>query len=88
MNATPCTPARLGYTRVRSLETSHNAEPRPDSCGFFVPVPQASCARFPFSRKELGRISKYPQPSLCGFEPPSGAYPFGERFTLNLRKLP
>lgn len=86
MNAAPCTPARAAYNGPRSLRTSHTAEPRPDSCGFFAPVPQASCARFPFSRVELGRISKYPQPSVCGSEPPSGAHSCNGLFILDMRK--
>ena len=60
MNAAPCNPARPAYNGARSLETSHNAEPRPDSCGFFAPVPQASFTRFSFSRREFGRIPNIP----------------------------
>jgi len=39
MNAASCHPARPTYNGVRSLETSHTAEPRTrQTCGFFVPA--------------------------------------------------
>lgn len=83
MNAAPCNPARAAYNGARSLRTSHNAETRPDSCGFFAPVPQASCA--PVSDKPEGvrENTQYPEPSLCGSEPPSGPHSCNGLFILN-----
>lgn len=85
MNATPCNPARPAYNGPRSLEISQVAEPRPDSCGFFAPVPQASCVRIPVSIQPEGvpGNTQYLEPSTCGFEPPSGAYSLGKPFILN-----
>ena len=82
MNA-PCTPARPVSNGARSLETSLLAEPRPESCGFFAPVPQASCAPVFLKPDGVGRNNQYAQPSSSGFEPPSGADPFDQPFILN-----
>ena len=87
MNATPCNPARVAYNGPRSLETSLKAEPRPDSCGFFAPVPQASCAPVSFQPDGVRENTQYPEPSFSGFEPPSGAYLPGELFTPNMKEL-
>jgi hypothetical protein len=83
MNAAPCNPARVAYNGARSLITSRIAETRPDSCGFFMPVLQASCA--PVSDKPEGvrENTQYPEPSIRGYQPPSGAYPLGKPFILN-----
>ena len=88
MNAAPCIVARPAYNGHRSLRTSHNAEPRPDSCGFFAPVLQASCAPVSIKPEGVRENTQYPEPSLRGFEPPSGAHHFGGLFILNMRKLP
>ncbi len=86
MNATPCTPARRVYNGARSLETSHNAEPRPESCGFFAPVPQASCAPVSLKPDGVRRNNQYSEPSLCGFEPPSGTHSCNGLFTPELEE--
>lgn len=87
MNA-PCTPARAVYNGVRSLETSLKAEPRTrQTCGFFVPVPQDSCA-CPGCLQPGGvrENNQYPEPSLSGFEPPPGPIHLNRLFILNTRK--
>ncbi len=86
MNAAPCIVARPAYNGHRSLITSHNAEPRPDSCGFFAPVLQASCAPVSIKPEGVPGNTQYLEPSLCGYQPPSGAHHFGGLFILNMRK--
>lgn len=79
----PCNRPTVDYTGIRSLRTSHRAEPRTrQTCGFFVPVQQASSA-YPVSLKPDGipGNTQYPEPSIRGFEPPSGAHFYG---TFNL----
>ncbi len=88
MNAAPCIVARPAYNGHRSLRTSRVAVPRPDSCGFFVPVLQASCAPVSIKPDGVRRNNQYSEPSIRGSQPPSGAYPFDRLFTLNMRKLP
>jgi hypothetical protein len=88
MNAASCHPARPTYNGVRSLETSHTAEPRTrQTCGFFVPVPRDSCA-CPVCLQPGGvrENIQYPEPSVCGFEPPSGPIHLNRLFILNTRK--
>lgn len=83
MIATACNPARPVYNGARSLRTSQVAEPRPDSCGFFAPVPQASCVCNPVSFQPDGvpGNTQYLEPSTCGSEPPSGAHSCNGLFT-------
>lgn len=76
---TPCNRPALAYNGARSLRTSQRAEPRTrQTCGFFVPVQQASSA-YPVSLKPDGvpGNSQHLEPSLCGSQPPSGAHPSG-----------
>ena len=78
-----CNRPALAYNGARSLENSLQAEPRTrQTCGFFVPAQQASCA-FPVSMPEgvPGNI-QYLEPSCSGFEPPSGTHhPGGFQFS-------
>jgi len=83
MSAAPCNPARPVYNGPRSLITSLIAVPRPESCGFFAPVPQASCA--PVSDKPEGvrRNNQYSEPSMSGYQPPSGTHSCNGLFIPN-----
>ena len=75
----PCNRPALAYNAARSLRTSRIAEPRTrQTCGFFVPVQQASSA-YPVSLKPDGvpGNSQYLEPSIRGSQPPSGAHSFG-----------
>ena len=83
MNRAPCNPSPPVYNGYRSLETSLIAETRPDSCGFFMPVLQVSCAPVSDRPEGVRENNQYPEPSMSGFEPPSGAYPLGKPFILN-----
>ena len=87
MNAAPCNPARAAYNGVRSLITPLKAESRTrQTCGFFVPVLQASCAYAVSMPEGVPGNSEYPEPSLSGYQPPSGAHSCNGLFIPNLRK--
>lgn len=75
----PCNRQAPAYNAARSLETSRIAEPRTrQTCGFFVPGHQVSCACYPVSMPDgVPGNTQYLEPSIRGFEPPSGAHSLG-----------
>lgn len=84
MIATACNPARPVYNGARSLRTSLIAEPRPDSCGFFAPVPYGTHAPadpVSFQPDGVRENTQYPEPSMSGSQPPSGAHFCNGQFT-------
>lgn len=80
---TPCNCPAPAYNAARSLRTSLKAEPRTrQNCGFFVPALQANSACYPVSMPDgVPGNTQYPEPSLSGSEPPSGAHSFGFQFS-------